>query len=188
MTWAMHTIGFLDLQDEEQAAKYMARSYTNYTREPFKVWFEVVPGNPTAGNFITGAGGFLQSVINGYAGIRLNFDYLRIKESYLPEGTTSLELKGITYLNNIFSLSIYETNKTFSLLRFDPTHEVSITVDGMGQGRMLEGDTFTVARNSEIILRPRAETCQIKETIIGLEAVENPVPVVVDDWTLGANS
>jgi hypothetical protein len=48
----MHTIGFLDLDDEVEAKKVFERSYSLYTREPFKVWSEVLPGVEGAGNFI----------------------------------------------------------------------------------------------------------------------------------------
>lgn len=37
MTWAMHTIGFLDLGDVNKAAEMFDKSYSNYVREPFKV-------------------------------------------------------------------------------------------------------------------------------------------------------
>ncbi len=37
MTWAMHTIGLLELDDLEEAAHIFNRSYQWYMREPFKV-------------------------------------------------------------------------------------------------------------------------------------------------------
>lgn len=37
MTWAMHTIGFLDLNDVTKAAELFDKSFRNYIREPFKV-------------------------------------------------------------------------------------------------------------------------------------------------------
>lgn len=37
MTWAMHTIGFLELDDMKSAAEIFNRSYQWYLREPFKV-------------------------------------------------------------------------------------------------------------------------------------------------------
>jgi trehalose/maltose hydrolase-like predicted phosphorylase len=42
MTWGMHAIGFLDLGDHEQAAKYFNMSFQDNTHEPFHVWTETV--------------------------------------------------------------------------------------------------------------------------------------------------
>lgn len=188
MTWGMHTIGFLDLKDEIEAAKYFQRSYSSYTREPFRVWSESMPGQPAAGNFITGAGGFLQSVINGYGGVRLHFDYMIIKDSFLPAGTSSLEFKGVTYLNNVFSLKVDEFNKTFTVVSYDPTNEIRMTINGVGQGNLKAGYSITIPRGNDIILRPKATSCTMKETVIGLEEINNPVKFTEDEWTLGSNT
>jgi hypothetical protein len=37
MTWAMHIVAHLDLNEESEASVLLARTYTNYVREPFKV-------------------------------------------------------------------------------------------------------------------------------------------------------
>jgi hypothetical protein len=37
MTWAMHIVAHLDLNEEAEASVLLARTYTNYVREPFKV-------------------------------------------------------------------------------------------------------------------------------------------------------
>lgn len=187
MTWAMHTIGFLDLKDEVEAAKYFDRSHSLYVREPFKVWSEAMPGVPAAGNFITGAGGFLQSVMVGYGGIQLHSDRMVLRSSYLPEGTTNLEFKGITYMNNQFRLTVDEFNKTFTVVRFDPTVEIRVTVNGEGQGNLLEGHSITIPKDGEIILRPTATVCPIKKTFMNSEVFNEPVKFVEDEWTLGSN-
>lgn len=187
MTWSMHTIGFLDLKDEVEAATYFDKSHSLYVREPFKVWSESLPGEPAAGNFITGAGGFLQSVIVGYGGIQLHSDRMVIRSSYLPVGTSNLEFKGITYMNNRFSLRIDEFNKTFTVLDFDPTHVIRVTVDGEGQGDLKEGHSITIPINGEIILRPTATSCPIKKTFMNSEVFNEPVKFIDDEWTLGSN-
>jgi hypothetical protein len=187
MTWAMHTIGFLDLKDEIEAAKFFERSHSVYVREPFKVWSETMPGVPAAGNFITGAGGFLQSVIVGYGGIQLHSDRMVLRSSYLPEETTNLEFKGITYMNNRFRLTVNEFNKTFTVTHYDRTVEISVTVNGMGVGKLLEGHSITIPRDGEIILRPSATVCPIKKTFMNREIFNEPVKIVNDEWTLGSN-
>lgn len=69
MTWGMHAIGFLDLNDIPQASKFFNMSFQDNMHAPFQVWTETPDGN--AVNFITGAGGFLQTLLNGYAGLRI---------------------------------------------------------------------------------------------------------------------
>ena len=187
MTWAMHTIGFLDINDEMKADEYFNRSYSLYTREPFNVWSESIPGMPAAGNFITGAGGFLQSVINGYGGIRLHFEHLQIGKSFVPKGSNNLEFKGITYLSNVFRLLVNETSKTLSVVNFDPTHVIRVTADGVGLGNLKQGFSVTVPRESEISLRPIATQCTLKETKVGDKAVHQTFNVIDDDWTLGSS-
>ena len=68
MTWAMFAIGHWDVGDVDEAQSLFNRSYAN-VQEPYGVWTETPSGGTT--NFITGAGGFLQGVINGLAGVRL---------------------------------------------------------------------------------------------------------------------
>lgn len=94
MTWSMHAIGHLDV-DELPPEELFKRTYVPYIRTPFYVWNEYVDGVPNgASNFITGAGGFLQLIMYGYAGIRINADSLTIEKTTLPPGTIKLKLNG----------------------------------------------------------------------------------------------
>jgi protein-glucosylgalactosylhydroxylysine glucosidase len=173
MTWAMHTVGFLDLKDEKEATKVFERSYSLYTREPFKVWSEVIPGVEGAGNFITGAGGFLQSIINGYGGIRLHFDRLTITNFYLPSQTTSLTFSGINYLGNKFSMKIVGDEATViftknSLTPVKVTLMPSKVVINPAVGVEIKFD-----RDQELVMEPTKNpfgTCEMKETVLGEKA------------------
>ncbi len=69
MTWAMFAIGHWDVGDVDEAEALFNRSFAN-VQQPFGVWTETPSGGTT--NFITGAGGFLQAVINGLGGVRLS--------------------------------------------------------------------------------------------------------------------
>jgi protein-glucosylgalactosylhydroxylysine glucosidase len=42
MTWGMHSIGFLDLHDDLNAAKYFNMSFQDNMHEPLQVWTETV--------------------------------------------------------------------------------------------------------------------------------------------------
>ncbi|KAG5684457.1 hypothetical protein PVAND_013691 [Polypedilum vanderplanki] len=174
MTWGVHTIGFLDIKDETLAAKFFERSYTVYTHKPFNVWSENQPGTPGAGNFITGAGGFLQSVINGYAGIRLHFDYLSITNFYTPVNSSALVLNGITYLYNRFSIRIENGRASIEFLEVSNEHPIKVTLKPTNAVYDPNvGTKILFTNDQEIIMEPKTdvfESCVLKETKLGIEA------------------
>lgn len=93
MTWAMHAIAHLDI-GEIPTEQQFQRTYAPYLQKPFYIWSEVRTdsGFVGVGNFITGAGGFLQLIMNGYAGIRLHDEYLEISNVRLPPRVAHLQL------------------------------------------------------------------------------------------------
>ena len=58
------------------------------------MWDETTSGG--CGNFITGAGGFMQSVIHGYGGVRYGKDSLTVTPR-LPPSSGSLVIDGLKY-------------------------------------------------------------------------------------------
>lgn len=58
------------------------------------MWSEVITGEIGAINFMTGSGGFLQALLNGYAGIRIFLDRLEINTPRLPANTEFLSIYG----------------------------------------------------------------------------------------------
>ena len=128
MTWSMYTIGFLDLNEQKKAQEMFEKSYSQYIRKPYNTWSETREGVRGSGNFITGAGGFLQSLIYGYAGIRLRTDYLEISNPKLPENTTGLILPKLTYINMEFSMRIRQNGWSFTVMGM--ANDIDITIDG----------------------------------------------------------
>lgn len=61
-----------------------------------QVWNEVIEGIQADGahNFLTGAGGFLQSILGGYAGLKVRLDGLHIDRPRLPANVRRLWLTG----------------------------------------------------------------------------------------------
>ena len=102
MTKAMFSIGWLDIGEEEKAERSFTQGYGN-VQEPFKVWTETPGGG--AVNFITGAGGFLQSVLFGYGGLKLYENQLHFEPRLLP-GTTLVNITGVKYLGNAINFRI----------------------------------------------------------------------------------
>ena len=108
MTKSMFAINWLDVGEDEKAIKSFKKGYAN-AQEPFKVWTETADGGGVV-NFITGAGGFLQSVLFGYGGLRLREKQLQFNPR-LPPDTTRLSLTGVDYLGNSIDFRI-ESNKS----------------------------------------------------------------------------
>lgn len=54
----------------------------------------MIKGEMGATNFLTGSGGFLQSIVNGYAGIRMFIGRMEINSPRLPVNTSALSISG----------------------------------------------------------------------------------------------
>jgi len=95
MTWGMFSAGYVELGEgfESAAAANLNRSFAN-AQAPFLVWTETPTGG--APNFLTGAGGFLQTAFQGYTGLRLNDTALALRPQ-LPEGAGTIKLRGFAY-------------------------------------------------------------------------------------------
>lgn len=102
MTWGMHAIGHIYLNEKEEAAKTFNRSFA-YIQPPFGVWSETVSGQG-ATNFITGAGGFLQTVLFGWPRLRLEDDGISMHPTCL-ENAKSWKLRKLAYLGSGLSVS-----------------------------------------------------------------------------------
>ncbi|OON14152.1 glycosyl hydrolase family 65 central catalytic domain protein, partial [Opisthorchis viverrini] len=70
MTWSIFCICALELKEFDRSMDYFERSI-EHVHGPFLGWTEVRDGSGAA-NFLTGAGGFLQSIVNGFAGVRIS--------------------------------------------------------------------------------------------------------------------
>ena len=105
MTWSMHAIGFLDLGKDDEAASFFHRGHADNTIGPFLFWREEAGGGG-ATNFITGAGGFMQSCWAGYGGMRQVNGTLQLTRPRPLPGTTSLAIKQFNFLGSALDLSI----------------------------------------------------------------------------------
>lgn len=128
MSCSMMAINYLDVDDETKANEMLRQSYKPYVRQPFNVWNEVVEGEIGATNFITGAGGFLQTILNGFMGIRVHLDRLEIKNPKLPENCMTIKIAGFSYLNSKFELKL-EVHGNF-LKFFDLNDKLEVKIDG----------------------------------------------------------
>ncbi|XP_062577760.1 protein-glucosylgalactosylhydroxylysine glucosidase-like [Saccostrea cucullata] len=126
MTWGMFAIGYLELNDTAEAARLFKKQEGNVAA-PFNVWTENADGTGAV-NFITGMGGFLQSLLFGYGGIRLHPDRIDF-HGRLPPSSTSFKITGLDYLGG--SIDFFFTNdKTNVTLTKRAKHPINLKYDG----------------------------------------------------------
>jgi hypothetical protein len=175
MTWGMQSIGYLDLGAAALAAQFFNRSFQDNTHAPFGVWTETPDGN--AVNFITGAGGFLQTVVHGYLGLRVvhrsHFD-----DDEGDEGDASSAAAAVRAWRRAVPAAQV-------LLRFTP--------------KCIEGVTRLAVRGVHVLQTPydvsyrcsaAAEASDVQVTLGAAAAVSSPSPspssvVVVEDVASG---
>jgi hypothetical protein len=124
MTWAMFAINWFDAGDYEKSANMFPRGYGN-VRPPFNVWTEYPRSFQTTGavNFITGAGGFLQSVIFGASGLRIGPDHLAFDPpppSATGTSATRFVVHSFHYLGARLREEVTEGHIRFELLEQSP--------------------------------------------------------------------
>lgn len=112
-SYALQNIVRLGLGETPTAAQFEA-SFVPFVRSEFQLWSQYNGSALVNRNHVAGAGGFLQQIINGFAGIRLLDDGLVISNVQLPPGTTRLMLNGILVRNLVF----VKPNVMFSGFRF----------------------------------------------------------------------
>lgn len=145
-TWSMHTVGWLELGDTERAYKNFRMMFRNIN-EPFKVFSEKPVSNSSYGgcvNFITGAGGLLQSIVFGYGGLRLHSDRLELNPTPLYN-TTSWCLKGIHYKTVVFDITIKESTVQVAVVKMSKSSRVIIETANRKSDIRLQ-DSFTFKR------------------------------------------
>lgn len=144
MTWSMHAIGWLELNELDRAAEDLRRSYQPYMRAPFHVWNQRPEGSGSALNFVTGAAGLLQTIVNGYGGIRLRNDEMILDRPRLPPGTSRLYIPEINYNRFRFSLEVRQDG-TFAIKQTSmPVPEISLFVDGQEFQQCSPGDVACI--------------------------------------------
>ncbi|XP_029378965.1 protein-glucosylgalactosylhydroxylysine glucosidase [Echeneis naucrates] len=97
MTWGMFAIGWLELGESEKAQRLLEKCFSNI-QGPFQVWSESSDGSGAV-NFLTGMGGFLQAVLFGYTGFRVQKECLAFSP-LLPSDISELCIRGVNYLGN----------------------------------------------------------------------------------------
>ena len=105
MTATLFPVVAAELEDRQLFDRIIPKTYQGYLRPPYNVLAETPSNHAT--NFVTGAGGFLQQVVFGYTGLRLNEDGLTKKFTpMLPAGVKRLQLKNFQVRNKTFDFEV----------------------------------------------------------------------------------
>eukprot|EP00929_Paragymnodinium_shiwhaense_P046237 TRINITY_DN23538_c0_g1_i4.p1 TRINITY_DN23538_c0_g1~~TRINITY_DN23538_c0_g1_i4.p1 ORF type:complete len:392 (-),score=63.17 TRINITY_DN23538_c0_g1_i4:378-1553(-) len=117
MTWSMHAVGYLELGDPAKADEFFDKGFQNNVHPPFNVWSEYPADNikqANTANFLTGAGGFLQSAVYGLPGLRIWPDHLALKPS-LTSGMTEVTVRGVHYRGSVMTITFDNTRVAVSV-------------------------------------------------------------------------
>ncbi|KAM7351711.1 protein-glucosylgalactosylhydroxylysine glucosidase isoform 1-T1 [Cochliomyia hominivorax] len=174
MTWSMFSINYLDVGLTAKAGQYFEKAFKNYIRPEFKVWSETKIGYQGSANFLTGIGGFLQTIIYGYGGIRYqlqnNTAKMFIKRTYLMPHTHQLTLKGIKFASSEFKLKIRETgNNCLKLIKLG-NQPLEITI-GANKKPIILYDGFSIQFQTEFIIIQTIEAENIKHLTLGTKNI-----------------
>jgi len=115
MTASMICIGYLELEDLQTANHYFVKSYQENIQQPFFPFCETTSPSCGANYFITGSGGFLQGVLNGYGGIRIGEQAMTFKFQ-IPNGVTQMTFQNVMYLGAQITINFSKTMVTFELM------------------------------------------------------------------------
>uniref|UniRef100_A0A182TBK2 Glycoside hydrolase family 65 central catalytic domain-containing protein n=1 Tax=Anopheles maculatus TaxID=74869 RepID=A0A182TBK2_9DIPT len=173
MSWSMYAINHLDIVNYRDAATNFNRSYLPYTRGPFHVWHELQqPGPGGAQNFITGAGGFLQAVLFGYAGFRVYLDRLEIRGIYpleLSVAGIGVTAKGVQYLGAL--IVVTQTVDKAEIIVTHLEHELTIEFsDRNAAAAVVLNCVYPLRGGVKAIIRAKSYPygeCAIPKDVIG---------------------
>ena len=157
MTWSIFAVGWINAGDFNRSAGHFQRGYAP-VHPPFNVWTESPDGGGTV-NFITGAGGFLQSAIFGTSGMRLVSDGLTFNPPPPRATGSSATMMGVSsfhFRGHRLSQQVTEDSMTYSVVASEPgAPGLSVTVEKDGSSHDLTvGTPVTAARGrAKIVLK-----------------------------------
>ena len=86
-----------------------------------QIWTEYTERNPSDQsvgnvNFLPGMGAFLQSVIYGFAGLRIRPDKLEVHNPTPPPGAREIKLRNLYYLGTNMTLTVTDDTTTVDVI------------------------------------------------------------------------
>lgn len=157
MTWAMHSIGFLESGDEKSAQEMFEKSFS-YMLGRFGMWRETASGGYGCVNFVTGMGGFMQNLLQGYLGLRIHENRLDFTPYVIPN-TTGFEVHGVNYQGMLFDFMVNTTSVQITLN--NQPKSGCFFIDDHGTKMPLKiGNFFTGSIKAKRSILCRSQICQ----------------------------
>lgn len=153
----MHTIVWLQLGEASLAAAELNRSMHAACYGPYFVrnevdkHLDVVGGHFENTHFVTGDGGFLQALVYGYQGLRIEEEGLRLLPPTLPERVGSLVLRNVAWRGCILTLTVAPVAQTLVAASCaSPSTKRLCLVDAVGgqQDLLVGGSALNLTRAS----------------------------------------
>ncbi|ESN97174.1 hypothetical protein HELRODRAFT_193290 [Helobdella robusta] len=124
MTLSWFVIGWKWTGEVQKMATAFLKSYQDYIIQPFKIWTENTERSEAdqavgSTNFLPGMGAFLQSLIYGFAGVRIKPDRLEFCRPMPPPNHKKMVLRNFHYLNNNLTFTIENNKVTLEVLAVD---------------------------------------------------------------------
>jgi len=126
MTTPMHTIVWLQLGERGLAQAEFNRSMHAACYGPFLVRNEVdkhadIPGGHFDNtHFLTGDGGFLQALLNGWGGLRVTAEGLKLLRPFVPDSVGQLRLRRVAWRGGHLTFTVAAALQTVALLDGPP--------------------------------------------------------------------
>lgn len=133
----------------------------------FKVWVEHRKPYGQV-NFITGAGGFLQTITYGYGGFRIHSEHLAFNPT-LPPNSTKMTIRGISYLGNQLSFEVSASEVIVSLLTVD---EIAPSLEVVSHGK-----TFLLDKKTKLSLSKGSGLVRMRSKPTVSSAASRGLPV-----------
>ena len=90
-------------------------AFAHMDQAGYNVWKETSTGGHF--NFLTGAGGFLQNVIYGYAGVSIDGGALSLDPLLVPGGVSRMKLRGLRYRRSVLDVEWDELSLSITLVK-----------------------------------------------------------------------
>ena len=142
MTTPIHAIVWLSLGETVRAQAELNRSLHAACYGPFHVRNEIdkhadiVGGHYDNSHFLTGDGGFLQAILNGYGGLRIVEKGLKLLHPYLPEGVGMLHFRKLSWRTLTLTFKFDAANMSI----LSESEEPFCLVDSKGLGALVKSN------------------------------------------------
>jgi trehalose/maltose hydrolase-like predicted phosphorylase len=141
MSWSMYVTAYLEVGDMEGAERNFEHSFAN-SHPPFQVWTEN-PDHGTMG-FLTGLGGFLQTMLFGFGGLRIWKDHLDVNPSLISD-ITNIVIRGVKYRGSELTISFDQDNMEILCVK---SAEVVHVTDSQGTTKSItKGNSVKLPRS-----------------------------------------